>query len=138
MTQNWNTLSKETELSKVVSTILKNRGIESAEEQELFLNPPQLSYWVERLSDDFKTALKNSRDLIQEFVDAGKPILIHGDYDVDGVSATAIMFSAIREELGHENVFAFVPNRFNHGYGLSKDDALDHGPRHGGHGVGGM
>ncbi|MGZ9223339.1 MAG: DHH family phosphoesterase, partial [Anaerolineales bacterium] len=51
-----------------------------------------------------------------------EPIAIYGDYDVDGVTATALLVQALRA-LG-ANVRGYIPNRFDEGYGLNKD-ALD-------------
>ncbi|MBI4091565.1 single-stranded-DNA-specific exonuclease RecJ, partial [candidate division WWE3 bacterium] len=48
-------------------------------------------------------------------------IAIYGDYDVDGICATAILYKAIRHDLGHENTFYFIPDRFEDGYGLATE-----------------
>lgn len=55
-------------------------------------------------------------------VDRGEPIAVYGDYDVDGVTATALMVQVLRA-LGAE-VSGYIPNRFDEGYGLNVD-ALD-------------
>jgi single-stranded-DNA-specific exonuclease len=51
-----------------------------------------------------------------------EPIAVYGDYDVDGVTATALLADALKS-LG-ANVRSYIPNRFDEGYGLNKD-ALD-------------
>ena len=50
-------------------------------------------------------------------IDAGRPIVVHGDYDADGVCATAVLVAVLRD-LGAE-VRAFLPSRFDEGYGLA-------------------
>ena len=54
-------------------------------------------------------------------VEAKTPIIIHGDYDADGICATAILYNTLKKELGCEEIFHFIPNRFEHGYGLSQN-----------------
>src|SRR6185437_12044015 len=54
---------------------------------------------------------------IRAAIDAGKPICVHGDYDVDGICATALAVTVLRE-LGAE-VSWHLPSRFEEGYGLS-------------------
>jgi len=56
---------------------------------------------------------------IRQAVEAREPILIYGDYDVDGVTATAVLFRTL-ERLGAVVDF-FIPDRFNDGYGLHLD-----------------
>jgi len=56
------------------------------------------------------------------------PILIFGDYDSDGINATAILYNFFKYEKKYDKVSYFIPNRFEHNYGLSKlaiDEALD-------------
>src|SRR4051812_49536954 len=55
--------------------------------------------------------------LIESAIAAGRTIVVHGDYDVDGVCATALAVEVLRL-LGGE-VESFLPSRFEHGYGLA-------------------
>ncbi|MBU0744535.1 MAG: DHH family phosphoesterase, partial [Gammaproteobacteria bacterium] len=103
---------------EVLDLILKNRGIK---DQETFFNPPPISYWVKNLSSDFKSNLKKSKEIVEKAISDSRPIIIYGDYDVDGICATAILFTTIKNELGYDKVYYFIPNRFRHGYGLSKE-----------------
>ena len=61
--------------------------------------------------------IERALDLIRGHIAAGRPIVVHGDYDVDGVCATAIMVRALRS-LGAE-VSWFLPSRIDDGYGLA-------------------
>lgn len=59
---------------------------------------------------------------IRRAIAAGEPIAVYGDYDVDGVTATALLVQALQALGG--NVRPYIPNRFDEGYGLN-NDALD-------------
>ena len=111
----------ENDLAKfppILRQILFNRGICSDVEARSFLkaepnadtNPLQL------------TGMQATVDRIHFALEHNEPIAIYGDYDVDGVTATALLVQAL-EGLG-ANVRGYIPNRFDEGYGLNKD-ALD-------------
>jgi single-stranded-DNA-specific exonuclease len=106
-------LSEELGLSEPVAVTLVRRGYRTPEEARNFLaadesHPPaafeDMALVVERL----RAAMA-----------AGRRITVHGDFDVDGVCATAVMVRTLRE-LGGE-VDWFIPNRIEDGYGLSSD-----------------
>lgn len=63
------------------------------------------------------TGIERALDVISRHIAAGSPIVVHGDYDVDGVCATAIMIRALRS-LG-ANASWFLPSRVEDGYGLA-------------------
>ena len=97
----------------LIRHLLHHRGVRSEDEASrfLFLEPhpehdphllPSMEQAVERLS----TAIKD-----------GEGIAVFGDFDVDGVTAAALLTEALRE-LG-ANVTAYIPNRFSEGYGLN-------------------
>lgn len=96
------------------SVLLANRSILSADEFLQPVNPIQLS--ASEVGID-EPALIQAADIINSAVEKQHKILIFGDYDVDGVSATAIIWETLRE-LG---LIAqpFIPHRLKHGYGLS-------------------
>ncbi len=116
----WNILGEATDGKNAIDRVLENRGFDSPEQREIFLNPPSLGYWFKLLPHEFLDSLKIARDQITKAISTGAPIIVHGDYDVDGVCAAAILFSTIKTELNYDNVSTFIPNRFTHGYGLSK------------------
>lgn len=102
-------------MSPVLHQLLIQRGISSAEEAETFLHPG-----AEQLNDPF---LLSDMDLaaarIREAIDAGEAICIWGDYDVDGVSASAILYDYLSSE-GAE-VEVYLPSRHDEGYGLNEE-----------------
>ncbi|MDI6889320.1 MAG: single-stranded-DNA-specific exonuclease RecJ [Thermodesulfovibrionales bacterium] len=106
-------LSKIASISPVLAQILINRGIKTPYEIYDFLNPR-----ISNLSDPFElVGLKTAVERIKEALRRGEKILVHGDYDADGLSATAIVVYALKG-LGLD-VHYFIPNRITHGYGFN-------------------
>lgn len=103
--------------SDLISQLLLSKGIENV---QTFLNPLSINEAFKTFPQDFKEALKKGAQLVHEFIQADKPIIIHGDYDADGICSTAILFNFLKHELKYVKVFSFIPNRFEHGYGVSK------------------
>lgn len=116
----WEVASEHDKSRKVIDQLLENRGLTSRKEKAIFLNPPPFSYWFKRLPRELLVSLKEARDLIHNCIINKTPIVIHGDYDADGICATAILYKTIKEDLGYEYVYGLIPNRFEHGYGLSQ------------------
>ena len=102
----------------ILKQILFNRGLANYEEARAFMravpsfdtNPYQLT-GMEATVDRIIFAIQNS-----------EPVAVYGDYDVDGVTATALLVDALTS-FG-ANVRHYIPNRFDEGYGLNTD-ALD-------------
>ncbi len=95
--------------------ILFNRGISTRPEADSFLR-------AELTFDDDPFQMKDMRkavERIQQAIQNGEQIAIYGDYDVDGVTATALLVSALRALGG--NAREYIPNRFEEGYGLNTD-----------------
>ena len=95
--------------------ILKSRGL-SGKKRDAFLKPD-----YEAKHDPF--LLPDMREAVDRLVDARKKqeaITIYGDYDIDGLTATALLLDAFAS-FGFEHVEAFIPNRFVEGYGLTID-----------------
>jgi single-stranded-DNA-specific exonuclease len=95
--------------------ILFNRGIATTTEAEAFL----------RAETNFDTdpfqmkGMRVATDRIQTALANREPIAIYGDYDVDGVTATALLVQALRALGGDAR--EYIPNRFEEGYGLNND-----------------
>jgi single-stranded-DNA-specific exonuclease len=102
----------------ILKQILYNRGYSTDAEARAFLkaDPPAGTDPFQMLG--MPTAVDRIRHAIQH----NQPIAIYGDYDVDGVTATALLVQAL-QTLGAD-VRGYIPNRFDEGYGLNKD-ALD-------------
>jgi len=108
-------LSGAAGISPALAQILINRGFKGPESVNAFLN-------VEsgRLKDPFElTGMKEAVRILEKARSGGVRVLVHGDYDVDGVSSTAILADALaRSGL---SVDYFIPNRFEHGYGFHEE-----------------
>ena len=107
-------------IKEVVKTLLENRGFESEEEINKFLNPPypsEIPLAEFGISED---SLDKAVQVVTEAMRREAPIIIHGDYDVDGITAAAILWETIYRDLGYKKCLPFIPNRFEHGYGLSR------------------
>jgi single-stranded-DNA-specific exonuclease len=104
-------LERSLGVSHVVSQLLVRRGLHDPHVARAFLDGADAHDPSE--FDGIDRALA----LIGRHVDAGSRIIVHGDYDVDGVCATAIMVRALRA-LG-ANVGWFLPSRIDDGYGLA-------------------
>ncbi len=91
------------------------RGIDTPEDLAWRLDPS----W-ERTGDPFlMDGMQAAVARIRRALETGEPICIYGDYDVDGVTATALLVRVL-EKLGARPTF-FIPNRFSDGYGLHLD-----------------
>jgi single-stranded-DNA-specific exonuclease len=94
--------------------LLYNRGITSRENANSYLEAP-----VPQDSDPFcLKGMALSVDRISRALAQNQKIIIYGDYDVDGVTATALLYETLRG-LGAD-VDAYIPDRFDEGYGLNK------------------
>ncbi len=99
-------------VSPMLAQVLVNRGLKTAEQLDAFLNPD-----ISKLADPFALPqLKAATERIRIAKKNGERVLIHGDYDADGVTATAIMVEGLRE-YGLDVDF-FIPDRVQHGYGF--------------------
>lgn len=106
------------EFSPLLRQLLFNRGYASLEEASAFLDGHTTFDTNPYLLKDMIKVVERIRRAIAQ----AEPIVIYGDYDVDGVTATALLVQALTE-LGAK-VKPYIPNRFEEGYGLN-NDALD-------------
>lgn len=113
----WNLLhkSKIENISELESILLKNREIEDTEK---FLNPTPPNKLLDE-NPQLKEKFLIAKKIILDAIEKELPIIIHGDYDVDGQTATAILWRTIYNDLQYKNVFPYIPNRFDEGYGVS-------------------
>ncbi len=113
------TIAAHFELPKTVAKILINRRLDSVEKVDAFLNPK-----MDSLSDPF--ILKGMAEAVQRVTDAlrdNERIMIYGDYDVDGITATSLLFLVLNR-LGAQ-VDYYLPNRLIEGYGLTEEGILE-------------
>ena len=102
----------------VLRQILFNRGYATDAEARAYLNAkPSFN------ADPYQMAgMRKAVDRIRYAIEHNEPIAIYGDYDVDGVTATALFVQTL--QFLNADVRGYIPNRFEEGYGLNKN-ALD-------------
>ena len=106
-------LARELGQPPVLGRLLLQRGIETREAAEAFLSP-KLSHLHE---PETLPGIDEASERLVRAVVAGRPIVVYGDYDVDGVCGAAILWHMLRE-LGAD-VRTYVPHRIEEGYGLN-------------------
>jgi len=105
-------LAKAARLPLVVAELLVARGIAQPDEAFAFLNPD-----AAQLHDPLKMlGMDAAADRLERAIAQHEPVLLYGDYDVDGTTAVVLLKTTI-EMLGGEARF-HVPHRLNEGYGL--------------------
>jgi len=107
-------LARKAGVSRILATLLLNRDISSPDSAESFLYPKLANMKDPFLIKDMDSAV----DLIVNAIGAGKRITIYGDYDADGITATALLvdfFSKLKVPVSF-----YIPHRLEDGYGLNE------------------
>jgi len=108
-------LERELDVPAVVAKALVNRGMDTPEKARKFLSPS-----LEDLHPPFLMAdMDRAVDRLNRAIEGRERIMLHGDYDVDGVSAVAFMMRVLRT-LGAD-VSYYIPHRLSEGYGISRN-----------------
>jgi len=110
-----NSLTQDLGISAILANLLINRGIKDASEAERFLNPSIASLHDPYQMPDMPRAVERIRQAIEN----KEKILLYGDYDVDGLTALALLESLFTKQ--GVKTLHYVPHRVNEGYGLSKE-----------------
>lgn len=98
-----------------MAALLHARGIETAGEAERFLNPA-----LHQLNSPFLLhGMQRAVDLVLDAKNKGQSIVVYGDYDADGICASAILLSAL-QDLG-VSASSYIPDRAGEGYGLNAE-----------------
>ena len=108
-------LAQSSQISPIVSQILINRGAETLEQIQAFLNPESQS--LPSPLEEFPD-LALSVELLEKAIATGQKIAICGDYDADGMTSTALLLRSLRW-LGAQVDYA-IPSRMHEGYGINK------------------
>jgi single-stranded-DNA-specific exonuclease len=101
-------------VDEVVAELLLQRGITTFEEAEKFFRPKLNELHDPFLMKDMKEAVER----LQEAIENQERILLFGDYDVDGTTAVAMMYSFLKDTA---IIDYYIPDRYKEGYGLSKE-----------------
>ena len=106
-------LSAELEISPVAGRILAGRGIRTAAEARSYIRPSLDSLHDPFLVRDMGLAV----DRLCQAIDNHERIMVYGDYDVDGTTAVALMYSFLKTQT--DNLIYYIPDRYTEGYGIS-------------------
>lgn len=106
-------LAAELGVSQLLAGILLNRGIDSAAAARDFLHPESREYYDPYLLPDMDKAVRRIRAAIE----AREQIMVYGDYDADGITATTVLLRTLQQLGGWADYY--IPNRFTEGYGVN-------------------
>lgn len=120
---NWKILNKPKEETlsnkEIVEILLKNRGLETKKAIKEFLNPTDpVDFTAKDLGID-ETEVKKAIKRIRKAIENGEDILVYGDYDADGICATAILWETLFKIT--KKVLPYIPERLSEGYGLNEN-----------------
>ena len=107
-------LTNELEISVVAGRLLATRGIKTAAEARAYIRPSLDSLHDPFLMQDMGKAV----DRLCQAIDAHERIMVYGDYDVDGTTAVALMYSFLKTQT--DNLIYYIPDRYTEGYGISQ------------------
>ena len=106
-------LAAELSIDRSLALLLVQRGVKTFDEAKAFFRPS-----MENLHDPF---LMKNMDLaverIEEAIQSGEKVMVYGDYDVDGTTAVALVYSFFRDHF--KSVDYYIPDRYDEGYGIS-------------------
>ena len=106
-------LSHDLDISEVAGRILAGRGLRTAAEARAYIRPSLDSLHDPFLMRDMGAAV----DRLCRAIDEHERIMVYGDYDVDGTTAVALMYSFLRTQT--DNLIYYIPDRYTEGYGIS-------------------
>jgi single-stranded-DNA-specific exonuclease len=117
-------LSAALNVNMVIARLLVQRGIKTFNEAKAFFRP--------RLSDLLNPFLMKDMDKavarIEQAIKNKEKVIIYGDYDVDGTTSVAMMYSFLKSRI--EQIEYYIPDRYSEGYGISPKSinyAIDNG-----------
>lgn len=116
ITRVWKPRSQQID-ADLVQRVLSARGIVDGPAAEAFLNPSIAKLHDPSLIPD----LDRAAERIIRALRSGERITIYGDYDVDGVTATAILYHLIRAIAPDCRLTTYIPHRLDEGYGINPD-----------------
>ena len=106
-------LSASLGVDRIIATLLVERGVRTFEEARCFFRPS-----LDQIHDPFlMTGMQQAIGRITEAIKRQERIMVYGDYDVDGTSAVALVYSYLKEL--NPNIDFYVPDREREGYGIS-------------------
>jgi single-stranded-DNA-specific exonuclease len=117
-------LMQSLQISEVLAKLLVKRGITTFDEARCFFRPDLCHLHDPYLMKDMEKAILR----IEKALVAEEKILIYGDYDVDGTTSVALVYSFLRKY--HKHLDYYIPDRYKEGYGISVQ-GVDYAAKHG-------
>ncbi|HNF48850.1 MAG TPA: single-stranded-DNA-specific exonuclease RecJ, partial [Chitinophagales bacterium] len=108
-------LQQSLKIHPVICKLLAIRGIDTYDKAKAFFRPSLADLHDPFLMKDMDKAIER----IEQAIASEEKIMIYGDYDVDGTTAVALVYSFFREFYNH--LLYYIPNRYTEGYGISFD-----------------
>ena len=102
-------------IDKNLSTLLVQRGIENYDDAKEFFRPSLTHLHDPFLMKDMDKAVSR----IKKAWENGEKILIYGDYDVDGTTAVALIYTYLKNFINKKKIKFYIPDRYDEGYGIS-------------------
>ena len=106
-------LATELGIDSVLAELLVKRGVETFDEARRFFRPSLDALHDPFLMKDMDAAVER----LHKAISGGEKILVYGDYDVDGTTAVALVYSFIQRFT--DKVDFYIPDRYDEGYGVS-------------------
>jgi single-stranded-DNA-specific exonuclease len=108
--------SSKFKVDNLIKALLANRGIKTKKEIESFLNPKLSEVTIQSVKIN-KIQIEKAIRRIEKAIKNKEKIIVFGDYDVDGVCGSAILWETLNSK--GADVLPYIPSRFDEGYGLS-------------------
>ena len=106
---------KALNIDENLATLLVQRGITNYNEAKVFFRPA-----LSQLHDPFLMKdMDRAVDRVVQAIDNGEKILIYGDYDVDGTTAVALVYTYLKKFFKKKKIEFYIPDRYDEGYGIS-------------------
>ncbi|MEA3460349.1 MAG: single-stranded-DNA-specific exonuclease RecJ [Bacteroidota bacterium] len=111
-------------IERPLAQLLTQRNIKSYKEAKEFFRPDLANLHDPFLMKDMDVAIQRIQEAIQE----GEKVMIYGDYDVDGTTAVALVYSYFKDHF--KDIDYYIPDRYDEGYGISLK-GVDYAAQHG-------
>lgn len=111
-----NKIVNEFNISKIVASIIANKGLKDSNEIEVFLHPRRGYFHNPFFMPDMEKAVSR----ILQAIENKEKVAIYGDYDVDGITSSTVLHRFLKERGLDTDIY--IPNRLYEGYGLNKKE----------------
>ena len=108
-------ITKKFSVSSLITKVLLSRGLNNHDEISKFLYPS-----IKNLNDPYLLSdVEKGAEVVFKYIKENRKIFIFGDYDVDGITSTSLLYNFFNE-IGYKNFDIYLPSRINDSYGMTK------------------